>query len=48
MSTQEIIALAKAIVKAKAEGKQIKAPCLKVWELGEVVFWIENLGTELN
>lgn len=47
MSTCEIIALAKAIVKAKNEGSRIKAPRLKGWELSELIFWMKNLETDL-
>ncbi|HIC1896447.1 TPA: hypothetical protein ACW0P3_004263 [Citrobacter freundii] len=43
MSTQEIISLAKSIVKREP----VKAPQLKGWEFEELLWWIKNLGRDL-
>ncbi|CAH0296970.1 hypothetical protein WB91_22395 [bacteria symbiont BFo1 of Frankliniella occidentalis] len=44
MSLKEIIALADSIVNKKA----IKAPQLSGWELGELLWWIKHLKTDLK
>ena len=43
MSTKEIITLAASIV----NGEQTKAPALKGWELEELLWWIQNLKSDL-
>ncbi|MEG7665039.1 hypothetical protein U0D24_21950 [Hafnia paralvei] len=43
MSVEEIITIAQKIVKHQ----KVNMPKLESWELGEVLWWIENLGKDL-
>lgn len=43
MSTTEIVTLAGKIVK----GEKVVMPRLLIWELGELTWWIKNLGQDL-
>lgn len=47
MSTNQIISLAKSIVKGIQKGQPVKTPRLEIWELDEVLWWVKNLGAEL-
>lgn len=43
MSVEEIVTLAAKIVNRE----KVTMPALESWELGELFWWIHNLGTEL-